>query len=293
MSSIATVTLDFSAIVAILEKRLILAQNRALLTVAALGSFTNCADVRPLLGVPVAVTIGDAPGSTVALRLDATAFAVGSALREAIDGIALLCEELWRAASIARATRADGTVTPVADFDPSTGDLTALGNAVLGQQKSFDGAGLPDKLERLERGFGIRTTFRKEMESINKARTCLTHRLGRVGPKDINDEQNKKLRVCYRALELYVVQNDGSEKALAPGLIIEGPASLMMRATAPRHLEFGLGEQVTVHAQDFMHMMSTLLLGGRELARSCGAAVLQMRRREEMPKGSGTSAADQ
>ena len=111
-------------------------------------------------------------------------------------------------------------------------DLISLGDSVLGPQRSFNGAGFVRKLSLLEENFGIATVFREEAESINKARTCLTHRLGRVTPKDVNDEANNRLHIKYRALELYFVNQDGTETTAGVGSVIEGPGSLCMRPQA-------------------------------------------------------------
>lgn len=73
----------------------------------------------------------------------------------------------------------------------------------------FAKRGTADKLALLGKEFGIALEFEPEIESIKKARNCLTHRLGVVGTEDVNSPGG--LAVRWRAPELFGCHEDGSE----------------------------------------------------------------------------------
>jgi len=75
--------------------------------------------------------------------------------------------------------------------------------------RAFPKRGTGEKFDLLQTEFGIRLTFEAEIESIKKARNCLTHRLGVVGAKDLNSPGG--LAVRWRAPELFGYHEDGSE----------------------------------------------------------------------------------
>ena len=74
---------------------------------------------------------------------------------------------------------------------------------------AFAREGTREKLERLQKQFGITLQYQAEIESIKKARNCLTHRMGTVGPKDV--EPGTSLTVRWRSPELFGINEDGTE----------------------------------------------------------------------------------
>lgn len=73
----------------------------------------------------------------------------------------------------------------------------------------FRKLGTSGKLEVLRKEFLVGLEFGTEIESIKRARNCLVHRLGVVGPEDIGD--GGTLEVTWRMMELYGYEKDGSE----------------------------------------------------------------------------------
>lgn len=90
------------------------------------------------------------------------------------------------------------------------------GKAQAAKFKSFKRLGVMSKLQRLKAEFSIESEFEEELDSIKRARNCITHRLGIVGVEDLKQNQAKQiveqqLVVKWRAAELYGHHTDGSE----------------------------------------------------------------------------------
>jgi hypothetical protein len=50
----------------------------------------------------------------------------------------------------------------------------------------------------------------------------------------------------------------------------------VLRSGEPCSLEFPFGGQVAINAEQFMHMMSTILIAGDRLIRSCSERILHL-----------------
>ncbi|WP_373532518.1 hypothetical protein [Vampirovibrio sp.] len=90
------------------------------------------------------------------------------------------------------------------------------GKAQTAKFKSFKHLGVTSKFQRLKAEFSIESEFEEELDSIKRARNCITHRLGIVGVEDLKQNQAKQiieqqLIVKWRAAELYGHHPDGSE----------------------------------------------------------------------------------
>lgn len=69
-------------------------------------------------------------------------------------------------------------------------------------RKNMHSRGTYDKSLLLKKEFGITAEKSQYIQSINKARACLTHRRGIVGQKDINDNNGLALR--WTGIDLYL-----------------------------------------------------------------------------------------
>ncbi|MGH7770705.1 MAG: hypothetical protein ACREQA_00535 [Candidatus Binatia bacterium] len=73
--------------------------------------------------------------------------------------------------------------------------------------KSFRFKGMEDKLSELERRFGIKPKHPDYIVSINQARNCLAHRLGRVGIEDC--KQGEALEVKWIGMDFQIELESG------------------------------------------------------------------------------------
>lgn len=101
----------------------------------------------------------------------------------------------------------------------------------------------PEKLARLEREFGVRSLFTHQVSSLNRARTCVVHRLGIVSPLDVNEDN--EMVVIWRTTQMVAREIEtGKELVLdRPGLLVENESVLEMKFI-DHQKRFALGEQV-------------------------------------------------
>lgn len=101
----------------------------------------------------------------------------------------------------------------------------------------------PEKLARLEREFGVSSPFTSHVLSLNRARTCVVHRLGVVSPLDANEDND--LVVTWHTTQMVAREiESGKELVLdRPGLVIENESMVEMRFVEHQK-RFALGEQV-------------------------------------------------
>lgn len=101
----------------------------------------------------------------------------------------------------------------------------------------------PEKLARLEREFGICSPFTSHVSSLNRARTCVVHRLGIVSPLDVNEDN--ELVVIWRTTQMVAREiESGKELVLdRSGLIVENESIVEMKFI-DHQKRFSLGEQV-------------------------------------------------
>jgi hypothetical protein len=110
---------------------------------------------------------------------------------------------------------------------------------------AFPRKGTSEKLVMLRDQFGISLQFQPEIESIKQARNCLTHRMGVVGPEDV--DTGGLLMVCWRSPELFGRNEDGSEfvPSLGSFPIDFPPGSGVMFRNAPRTKIGSIGDRLT------------------------------------------------
>jgi hypothetical protein len=98
--------------------------------------------------------------------------------------------------------------------------------------------------------------FEDMATSLQRARNCLEHRAGLIGPKDV-DPGTEALTLRFPGPRLFLVK-EGEEFDLplgerAPGLDIEGPANVMFQLVQ-REIAFRLGELIALAPNDFFEI---------------------------------------
>ncbi|MBI2984170.1 MAG: hypothetical protein HYY50_00920 [Candidatus Kerfeldbacteria bacterium] len=126
------------------------------------------------------------------------------------------------------------------------------------QISQFTEMGIREKLNILNRNFGIGTAFNDDIVSVNQARHCLTHRLGIVATRDLNTSSG--LKVQWRTLQLYGHNEDGSEfvpdmerfepEGLKKEPVVFPRGSPAKMRNDPRSKVFPIGSRVVLEPRD-------------------------------------------
>jgi hypothetical protein len=157
-----------------------------------------------------------------------------AALREATESFALFVDELHRKCSIIYAVR------------------NAIGmNELVDKQNRFAREGVPNKLNLLDQTYGVKAAGKDYLLLLNKARNCLAHRGGRVGPEDINEEA--AFSVAWRGLDIFVEEPNGKRAYLLDipedGLWLEN-GGIVKAQFVERRRSFGLGAVLELSPRD-------------------------------------------
>lgn len=128
----------------------------------------------------------------------------------------------------------------------------------------------PQKLEKLERQFGISTRFNANVLSLNKARTCVVHRLGVVSTLDADD--TGFLRVIFQHAKIVARgQETGQELVIdRPDVVTTQDSMLELHFIDNEH-HFKIGERVRLQAAEMYDMIITLWRFGLAVAQALEA----------------------
>jgi len=132
-------------------------------------------------------------------------------------------------------------------------------NRIVGAEaEEFHFLGLPKKLERLRKDFGIAAELETHALSINTARNCLVHRLGIVSDEDV--DANGELAILWRSLSLVKQSSDGTQEISLdePGEIVDVGWSVIARITDNKKT-FRRGERIDLSHREITHTFSTLM----------------------------------
>lgn len=156
------------------------------------------------------------------------------ALREAIEAFALFLDETHRACSIIFAVK---DRTPMDQFAEKQG--------------KFAKQGVPNKLNNLEQRYKVTSAHKDNLVQIYRARNCLAHRNGRVGPEDIKDKE--QFTVAWQGLDLFVEEPDGTKSDLYQipegGLLLEN-GGVVKAQLVERSRSFSSGEILSLSSRD-------------------------------------------
>ncbi|RCW66110.1 hypothetical protein [Pseudorhodoferax soli] len=125
----------------------------------------------------------------------------------------------------------------------------------------------PQKLDKLRRQFGVSTRFDPHLLSINKARTCVVHRLGVTSPMDVDDKG--ALTITLHHVQFVLRGLDSGEETVfeRAGMVTTERSSLGLRFV-DRERSFQLGERVRLEARDMYDTIITLWRFGLEMAQA-------------------------
>lgn len=128
----------------------------------------------------------------------------------------------------------------------------------------------PQKLEKLERQFGIATRFNANVLSLNKARTCLVHRLGVVSTLDVDD--TGVLKITFQHAKFVARgQETGQELVLdRPGIVTTEESMLELHFVDSEH-HFKVGERVRLQTHELYDTIITLWRFGLTAAQAIEA----------------------
>jgi hypothetical protein len=128
----------------------------------------------------------------------------------------------------------------------------------------------PEKLATLERDFGVRSRWVPHVLSINRARTCVVHRLGAVSVQDVG--ANNELVVNWCTTQMWAREIDSGKKIPVdqPGILIEKKSMLEMHFVEHER-RFSLGSQITLTPYDLYSTIITLWLFGTSNAEAIEA----------------------
>ncbi len=116
---------------------------------------------------------------------------------------------------------------------------------------------LPQKIDKLEREFGVTTQFNSHILSLNRARTCVTHRLGIVSALDIDETGTLNL-TFQRAKFIARGQESGLEQLLdQPGIVIIKDSMVELHFVDKERV-FGSGERIRLKPEELYDTIITL-----------------------------------
>lgn len=132
----------------------------------------------------------------------------------------------------------------------------------------------PKLLEQVNRGLTEPMAFDAEFLSLQKARNCLEHRGGLVGPRDV-DAATGTMTLSFPRLRTFY-RRDDEEIELAPGEVIDthqpnnpfgkGEVVQIYMNRVTRSREYALGEPVVITASDFYEIAMACQLFASDLA---------------------------
>lgn len=166
-------------------------------------------------------------------------------LRDAIEGTGLFLDECLQVCE-AMKIAATGTAE-AAEFHRILDELARANHRLH----------FPKKLEKLEHRFGIATRFDGQVLSLNKARTCVVHRLGIVSSLDVDETGVLRIRFQHAR---FVARGQETGKELVidrPGIVTTEDSMLELQFVDNDRC-FGLGDRLRLQAHELYDTIITL-----------------------------------
>jgi len=116
---------------------------------------------------------------------------------------------------------------------------------------------LPQKLEKLLREFGVATRFDANVLSLNRARTCLVHRLGTVSALDVDN--TGALSILFQHAKFAARGLETGQELIIdkPGILVTEDSMLELQFIESQR-SFQLGERVRLYAHELYDTIITL-----------------------------------
>ena len=143
---------------------------------------------------------------------------------------------------------------------------------------------LPQKLEKLDRDFDVSTRFNAHVLSLNRARTCVVHRLGIVSALDVDDTGALKLSF-QRAQFVARGQETGHQLVLDRAGIVVPEESMVELHFVDHERNFTLGERIQLHNRELYDTIITLWRFGSVAAQAIEAFGKSLGIAFDTPKG--------
>lgn len=115
----------------------------------------------------------------------------------------------------------------------------------------------PAKFEELERRYGVKPRYAEQVLSLNKLRTCLVHRMGRVTAADLNDGDRLVAKWVTSRFVLRGLETGEQLVLTEPGQGLNEQTQLEMQIVGHEKV-FELGECVLLESYDTFSTIFTL-----------------------------------
>jgi hypothetical protein len=128
----------------------------------------------------------------------------------------------------------------------------------------------PEKIATLDRNFGVRSPWNSHVLSINRARTCVVHRLGVVSSQDV--DATDELVVSWHTTRFLARETESGKTVSVdkPGVLIEKESMLEMHFIEHER-RFALGSQIKLNPYDLYSTIITLWRFGTSTAEAIEA----------------------
>lgn len=177
-------------------------------------------------------------------------------LRDAVEATGLFLDECLQACAV---------IVTVGHGGPTKADvLNQLFNVLPRKNHRLH---LPEKLNKLLTEYGVKADLNLQVLSLNKARTCVVHRLGQVTHLDV--DESGELLILFRTFEMVAKEKESGDEMLLdrPGLLIKAESVVNMRIVDKTRV-FKVGEQIRLDPSELYATIVTLWQFGAQLTKS-------------------------
>lgn len=126
---------------------------------------------------------------------------------------------------------------------------------------------LPQKIQKLKREFNLSSRFNSHVLSLNRARTCVVHRLGVVSALDVDETQILNLTL-QSAKFIARSEQSGLEQLIDKSGTIILEESMLELHFVDKHLTFNLGEKICLQPEELYDTIITLWRFGLTIAQA-------------------------
>ena len=178
-------------------------------------------------------------------KIEAQDWLLRGFLRDAIEGTGLFLDECLHVCAIMRLT---------SQGKANEAEVSQIFHELPRRNHRLH---LPQKIEKLEHEFGIATRFDSHVLSLNRARTCVVHRLGIVSALDVNE--TGVLNLTFQCTKFIARgQESGVEQLIdQPGIVILEESMLELHFV-DKGLVFSLDERIRLKPEELYDTITTL-----------------------------------
>jgi hypothetical protein len=191
-------------------------------------------------------------------KFEAQAWLLRGFLRDAIEGAGLFLDECLQVCELL--PLAAKGFAKKAELNHIFNDLPLINHKLH----------FPKKLNKLERQFGIASRFNANVLSLNKARTCVVHRLGVVSILDVDDNDVLKINFQHAKFVARGLES-GQEVILDRPDIVTTEDSILELHFVDHERQFMIGDKVQLQAHELYDMIITLWRFGLDVAQAIEA----------------------